>query len=105
MSYDLNHAETILLDAGNEIRRANAEHGHTEKSFAMVAELWSTYIRHALTFRGHHNLSPYDIAQMLSLLKKARSIYGNSRDNFVDDTGYTSLAGMLKPKEINNEPV
>ncbi len=95
MSYDLGTAESILLDAGNQIRRANGEHGDTEKSFAMIAEMWTTYIHHATAARGEGDLRPHDVAEMLSLVKKARKVYGYSRDNSVDDAGYTSLAGML----------
>lgn len=100
---DLHIAETILLNAAAQIRRAHEEHGHTHLSFTMVGELWSTYITHIFTMRGSNKLEPQDIAHMLGLLKKARSVYGYSEDNFVDEAGYTSLAAMLtappKPKQ------
>ena len=94
---ELEVAEKILLDAGNAIRRANREHGHTLKSFTMIGEMWSTYITHIFTMRGSNKLEPRDVAHMLSLLKQARAVYGYSEDNFVDGAGYTSLAAMLTP--------
>ena len=98
MSYDLGDAEALILDAGNQIRRGNGEHGDTEKSFAMIGELWTTYIAHAMTARGDGKLRAHDVAEMMSLVKKARKVYGYSRDNSVDDIGYTSLAGMLSKR-------
>jgi hypothetical protein len=90
-------AEKVLLDAGNAIRERHKEHGHTERSFGMIGEMWSTYITHAFTVRGDNKLKPQDIAQMMAILKIARSIYGYSMDNFTDGAGYTSLAAMLTP--------
>lgn len=95
---ELEIAEKILLDAGDEIRRANREHGHTLKSFTMIGDMWSVYITHIFTLRGNNKLLPHDVAHMLALLKQARAIYGYSDDNFVDGAGYTSLAGMLTPR-------
>jgi hypothetical protein len=90
-------AESVLLDAGKAIRDRLVEHGHTERSFRMVGELWSTYISHAYTSRDELHLQPHDIAQMMALTKIARAVYGYSMDNFIDGAGYTALASMLTP--------
>jgi hypothetical protein len=107
MSEQHDIAEKVLLDAGNAIRERHKEHGHTERSFAMIGEMWSTYIAHAFTNRNEHKLKPHDIAQMMAVLKIARSVYGYSMDNFTDGAGYTSLAAMLTPppKLISKLPV
>lgn len=103
---DLGVAEKILEDASGAIRRANIEHGHTLKSFTMIGEMWSTYITHVFTLRGTNQLMPQDVAHMMSLLKKARSVYGFSEDNFVDEAGYTSLAAMLTiPAKPSTKPI
>jgi hypothetical protein len=98
---DLSLPEKVLLDAGDAIRNRLKEHGHTERSFGMIADLWTTYINHSFTSRGDVKLRPYDVAQMMALVKTARSTYGYSEDNFVDGAGYTALAAMLHPNTKN----
>lgn len=95
---DLTIAERALLDAGDAIRTRLKEHGHTERSFGMIADLWSSYINHSFTSRGEVKLRPYDVAQMMGLVKLSRSTYGYSFDNFVDSAGYSALAAMLHPE-------
>jgi len=94
---DLSQSEKVLLDAGDVIRQRLKDHGNTERSFQMIADMWSSYINHSFTSRGEVRLRPYDIAQMMALTKMARSVYGYSEDNFVDGAGYTALAAMLHP--------
>jgi hypothetical protein len=102
-------ASVVSYERGNQ-------HGGAEDSFKMIAEFWEIYLRH--THRIRHNIElqieirPCDVAQMMSLLKKARFVHGDplNADNFVDDTGYTSLAGMLAlpedpfPGSLNVKP-
>ena len=99
---ELSVSESVLLDAGQAIRDRSSEHGHTERSFRMIGDLWSAYIAHAFTIRGTTKLEPYDVAQMMALVKTARAVYGYSRDNFVDSAGYTALAAMLQPAPTHN---
>jgi hypothetical protein len=98
---NLSLAESVLLDAGQAIRDRSKEHGHTERSFGMIGDLWTNYITHAFTIRGETKLYPHDIAHMMSLIKVARAVYGYSVDNFVDGVGYTALAAMLTPPQDN----
>jgi len=100
---DLTVPEKVLLDAGDAIRNRLKEHGHTERSFGMIADLWSTYINHSFTIRGEVKLRPYDVAQMMAMVKTARSTYGYSEDNFTDGAGYTALAAMLHPDHANKQ--
>lgn len=93
----LDVAEKVLLDAGDAVRQRLKAHGHTERSFKMIGELWCVYITHAFTIRGETVIQPRDVAQMMALVKIARSVYGYSEDNFVDNAGYTALAAMLTP--------
>ena len=90
-------AEGTLLDAGDAVRSRLKEHGHTERSFKMIGELWSVYINHAYTNRNELQLKPHDVAQMMTLVKISRTVYGYSMDNFTDTAGYAALASMLTP--------
>lgn len=99
-------SEGVLLDAASAIRSRLEEHGHTERSFRMIGEMWSAYITHAYTARDKLQLQPHDVAQMMALTKIVRGVYGYSKDNFVDGAGYTALAAMLTPEpEPNINPV
>lgn len=73
-------------------------HGSAENSFEMIADLWTVYLRHAKRVRGNDTIRGEDVAEMMSMLKKARKIYGNSanEDNDVDDVGYTALSAMIR---------
>ena len=44
-------------------------------------------------------VTPHDVAQLMILIKVARSVYGYSEDNFVDTAGYAALAAMFKESE------
>lgn len=99
-------ATTVLKDRGDR-------HGGAENSFAMIGELWSVYIRHTTQHRTsggadadvvpiqYVKVSPSDVAQMMVMLKISRSVYGNpmEQDHFVDEIGYSSLAGALATAE------
>jgi Domain of unknown function (DUF6378) len=96
----LSVSEEVLLDAATAVRTRNIEHGHTLRSFTMMAELWSIYVKHAYTIRGDMSLRADDVAQMQSLVKLTRSVYGESGDNYVDEAGYAALSAMLRPDAI-----
>lgn len=76
-------------------------HGSAENSFQMIADLWTVFLRHVKAVRGTDQLRPDDVAEMMSMLKKARKVYGdpNNVDNDVDDAGYTGLAAMIRLPE------
>lgn len=98
MTYNIDEAVKVLNDAVEVIKQRNKEHGDTEHSFQMIGEMWSVYLSHVAVLRGKINITPFDVANMLDMVKKTRSIYGYSHDNFVDSVGYTALAAMLHPK-------
>lgn len=108
MSDNRDVAKTLLTEAGRTILKDRPGiHGSAENSFQMIADFWTIHTRHLRKVRGHDNLFPEDVAEMMTMLKKARKVYGASTnaDNDVDDIGYAALAGMLrlpdpsKPKE------
>jgi hypothetical protein len=96
------HSEAILSEALQAVKSKGVEHGDAEALFTMVAELWSVYIRHACIVRGWTEVTADETAQMMVLLKIARSVHGNGKDNYVDAAGYTALAAMLQGKVPND---
>mgnify|MGYP006285969111 CR=1 FL=1 len=66
--------------------RAN-DYGDVNESFARIAGLWSAYV--------NIPISPWDVAQMMILLKVSRSKTSLKRDTLVDIIGYAECAGRL----------
>jgi len=96
-------AEKTLHAALKQITTKGEEHGDTVNSFMMISELWTVYIKNTGIVRDGIELGPNDVAQLMSLLKIARSVYGHGQDNYIDGAGYTALASMLqieKPGEL-----
>jgi hypothetical protein len=70
-------------------------------TFEAIAEMWQIYL-YASNRQRHDTPNPYfkidavDVAQMMSLLKKMRWLFGDGNDdNFVDDLGYVAIAAQL----------
>jgi hypothetical protein len=98
-----NTAKKVLMRAAEAIEIGTIKHGDTQKSFAMIGELWSIYLRYAWNGRNSVTILPHDVAVMMSLLKIARAAHANDADNYVDQAGYTALAAMLHPQTIHSE--
>lgn len=97
------------MDAAKRLvcNERSEHHGETSSSFSYIAEFWSTYL--AMTHKTDIKVTREDVAQMLSLLKKVRHSMGDkmNAENFVDDIGYVSIAGMfagIKPIQAAAEP-
>lgn len=80
-----------ILHRGAEIVDGSRQktHGNRERTFGMIAALWSAYLG--------VNVTEVDAAQMMSLLKKARAKCGDQSepDHYIDDAAYSALAGEL----------
>jgi hypothetical protein len=66
----------------------------------MISQFWTVYLNHRVSVKPSRNgiieITPVDVAEMMSLLKKARKVHGNGHpDSHVDDLGYTALAAEL----------
>lgn len=95
-------AEKVLQTALDVVmnQRQNA-HGGAENSFAVIGAYWKVY----LDSRGKGfcpEITAYDVAQMMTLLKIARAAMGNGEhaDHYVDAAGYNALAAMLAGAKI-----
>ena len=82
--------EDILNEAGNcVLRDRDREYGTPEDSFAMIADLWTTYLQERVV------IAPRDVAAMMALLKIARISRSCKRDNWVDLAGYAACGGEI----------
>lgn len=90
-------AVDILAKATDLVGGARAEqHGNMRENFENIARLWNAWI--AIRKEPTSELTAYDVAQMMSLLKKARTQSGaHNPDDFVDDAGYAACAGQVGP--------
>jgi len=89
---------TEILEAASECitRDRAATHGDAEDNFAQIAAVWTWWLNERLSAP----IDAYDVAQMMSLFKKARA-KGNKHhiDNFVDDASYSVLAGEIANRD------
>lgn len=65
-----------------------SDYGDANESFARIANLWSAYTG--------STIEPWDVAQMMILLKVSRAKTSKKRDTLVDIIGYAECAGRLK---------
>jgi hypothetical protein len=89
-----------------------ASHGDVATSFEYIAEMWTAHINAAMLRRtGIQTLPPVhldarDVLLMMGDVKRARAIFGDetNSDNYIDNAGYTALAGMLMYVEPADRP-
>jgi Domain of unknown function (DUF6378) len=104
MSNDYRISNAVLEAALNAIKLNADRHGDTHYSFTAIAQMWTVYLEHLIHIRGKLDLTGFDVAQMMTDVKKVRALYGHSIDNHVDQAGYSALAAMLHPlNKMNTE--
>jgi len=65
-----------------------SDYGDANESFARIAKLWSAYTCTPIL--------PWDVAQMMILLKVSRAKTSRKRDTLVDIVGYAECASKLE---------
>lgn len=77
------------------------DYGKVEDNFALIAELWTAYLKPALAEEENHIvIEPKDIAAMMALLKIARIATGHAKlDNWVELAGYAICGGEIEGRE------
>lgn len=79
-----------ILDTAKEfimVDRA-ATHGSAEDNFGLIAAYWSAHL--------NKNISPHDVAVMMTLMKLARMRSNPAHvDSAIDAAGYSALAGEI----------
>lgn len=80
------------------------DYGTPEDNFTTIGYLWSAYFRaaHPNLDIALNEITPKDVAVMMSLLKVARIATGSSPDSFVDLAGYAACAGEIAAR-MNKE--
>ena len=74
-----------------------AKHGDMVATHENIARLWSSYLQNK--FKLNLNLLPEDVANLMTLLKIARTQGGKfNLDNFIDACGYAAIAGEISNK-------
>lgn len=80
--------QTVLEEAlGIVTKDRNAAYGDPEDNFREIANLWGAYLG-----RG---FQPYEVADMMILMKVARNMHKPSRDNYVDVAGYAACGAEV----------
>lgn len=79
------HRETVLDEAKKAVLSdRNVEYGDPEDNFAHIAGLWNAYLQQPL-------FEPYDVANLMNLVKIARSTTSpRQMDHWTDQAGYAA---------------
>ena len=84
-----------ILKTASDIAEGKRDANGAENSFSLIADLWTVYLREVSSMKA--TLLPSDVAQMMVLLKVARSVCGSPHpDHYVDQAGYSAWAGYLR---------
>ena len=90
---------TEILDKAKKLVSGDRHQKHGDKvlNHANIARLWSSYLQNKTQL--NINLMPEDVANLMILLKVARSQAGKHNiDDYVDTCGYASIAGEIAEK-------
>lgn len=79
----------------------NQQYGEPEDNFAVIAELWSTYLAHLPADDCGPILRPSDVALMMTLFKigRAATALEPKDDTIIDAIGYMACAGELQTQQ------
>ena len=90
--------EKLLAKAASLITGQRQEdYGSPEENFQHIADSWTVHLRQIL--KRDAKISPRQVAEMMVLLKMARTIKSPTEDSYVDAAGYAGIAGELAERE------
>ena len=76
------------------------KHGDKVENHENIARLWSSYLQNKTKL--NLIILPEDVANLMSLLKIARTQAGNfNLDDYIDACGYLAISGEIKNKREN----
>ncbi len=84
-------AQAIQLVYGER----NEDYGHPADDYGRTAGMWSAFLG--------VNITPYQAALMMVMVKLSREFNRHKDDNIVDAFGYLLVAGRIRERELGNE--
>jgi hypothetical protein len=85
----MSDTQSITNEASSIVAGDRAtDYGDVNVSFNRIADFWTAYLGILIT--------PWDVAQMMILLKVSRAKTSKKRDTLVDIAGYAECAGKLE---------
>ena len=98
------NAKDTLLKAADLVGGDRArQHGDKLENHTKIAMLWNAWL--LIRRNPGSDLTAIDVAQMMSLLKKARTQSGDyNPDDLIDDAGYTGVAAEIASLIEEAEP-
>ena len=80
----------------------NTHYGEPEDSFTTIAIFWNSYL--AARPQPTGPITPYDVANMMALLKVARlALRPKNVDSAIDLAGYAACSGEILTREKTSE--
>jgi len=76
------------------IERAN-QYDAPELNLKRIADMWTNFLK--------REISPYEVAVMMAMLKMARLSQGYHQDTLEDAAAYIAIAEMLKDTEVSED--
>ena len=76
------------------VERAN-QYDAPELNLKRIADSWTNFLK--------REISPYEVAVMMAMLKMARLSQGYHQDTLEDAAAYIALAEMLKDTELEEQ--
>ena len=71
------------------------DYGPPEVNFQRIANLWNAHMETDI-------FTPRKVAEMMLLLKVARTVNSPTEDSYIDMLGYAAIAGELAEREYQN---
>lgn len=92
---DIMNAKDTLLKAADLVGGDRArQHGDKLDNMTKIATLWNAWL--LVRRNPASELTAFDVAQMMALMKKARTQSGSyNPDDLIDDAGYTGVAAEI----------
>ena len=90
---------TKILEQTKKLVSTDREdkHGDKVQNHSNIARLWSSYITNKTQL--NINILPEDVANLMALLKIARTQAGQHNiDDYIDACGYSAIAGEIAEK-------